>query len=82
LLTATAITHEYARTHGHDERKNKREILGRYKHRGCAYLDLDNFETENKVVYSLVDTVQNPEWQNMSQRKGELEVVALETEER
>jgi len=57
---------------------------GRYQDRGYTYLGFDKTKTaEGKVVYSLVDSGQsrNAEWQSMKYRKGELEVVGLETED-
>lgn len=58
---------------------------GRYRDRGYTYLDFDKSKSEaGRVVYSLVDKGhsgdKDSEWQNMEHRKGEFEVVGLETE--
>jgi len=58
---------------------------GRYLDRGYTYLDFDQSKTEEgKVVYALVDSDQTKdeesEWQK-AHRKGEFEIVGLETED-
>lgn len=63
------------------------QTRGRYRDRGYAYLGFDESNTdESKVVYSLIDLGQSgssdkgSEWEN-THRKGEFEIVGLETED-
>lgn len=53
---------------------------GGYKGQGYTYLDLDKSKTAESKVVDSARPGMGEEWQTMENRKGEYEVVELETE--